>query len=1168
MAYGVKYQLYCYGKDGITSRAVIYEDGYVGAEIDRDIAENPFTLRRDRNGAICGTSFEFIIREVVDFEFLAFYTENYKKYKVELYRPTDTLIWSGYLNTTQYETEYIPSPNNILFSATDGLGLLKNFDFYLTGFKSELEIIDYCLSPIGLGLDYSLAINIHETNHDTDRSPLAQTYMKCEAFADMTRYAVLESIVSRYDATITQYNNRWHIVSYKDRQADRLIYGSDLVYDTTESAPTANDLGGFSSDSGDVYPVDRLMLSLEAGGKKLPIKCDYGLKDSALGNFDFSDFTQTMTNLSGTFRDWENEANGGTLYLFKKTANDAPYCLIGGYGSDTAQCIYQSIEIVRNAGQIFRLRVEFAPFGWFWSTSIIGTLTQDIRFMVHLTDGSSNYYLTPTGWTTTPTEILVEDVVTSVSLYAPVWQTVEILATAAPISGTLTVYCYKAIRSTLPAQHYFYGIGINRVIVNFDMDDEYQWPAEFDDTAVFGQTTNMAALEEMEFKALDSPDFDNAELMYENVTYLGDGTLTSLWKGYGSDELLFVQVFAKLVASRNRTPLQLLRGTIKGVSFDFDTVIQHAYNDDRKFFADVVSWDIRNNKFSGDFLEYLDFEIVPVIFDDLGVIVDAPDFTVVSITPDASTVIAGAVTSADVVIENEGTVAGSGVLEWRLMDSSDEEVASGFMNIPTLDPEEQTTLTIETATPIRYESGFYFSVRISETHSYTDSTTFELVYELEITSIAVSNGSEGQPIGCLIYYTNIGISAVKPFDIYLLLASDDSVVDSSLGEYMLFAHGNNSVLSSFFEYPDVAANYKIKIVLADASYCVSNLFTSREMPTLNWETPDPISYGTALSGTQLNATVLGGIPGTFAYDPAAGTVLTAGTHKLTVTFTPDDLTSYRVAELGVDLVVLGAEAIITWTPAAEINYPATLASLFTATANVAGMFTYQRLAGIDWVNVSGSTVLDPANYIIRAYFDPTDPAYEVATLQKNLKVNKGIPTLISWNFTDIIFLTEARYFMTAAFNLAGYLNFYYKSGELWIKIEMTTIMPVGEYDIKAEFIPLDTRYRQLDAFKSLNVIQNTTSAVLTITYSSTPIPSGFGGIIHIDGKVLEPISVGTDSATFTWLASNGILGWQSGEFSAYDAEDWYLGTIVLTEEHVNLLNAGTNVEISATMIQN
>ena len=54
--------------------------------------------------------------------------------------------------------------------------------------------------------------------------------------------------------------------------------------------------------------------------------------------------------------------------------------------------------------------------------------------------------------------------------------------------------------------------------------------------------------------------------------------------------------------------------------------------------------------------------------------------------------------------------------------------------------------------------------------------------------------------------------------------------------------------------------------------------------------PANITTVTALTGTQLDATA--NVPGTFTYSPPAGTVLTAGTHTLTATFTPADTTNY------------------------------------------------------------------------------------------------------------------------------------------------------------------------------------------------------------------------------------------------------------------------------------
>jgi DNA-binding beta-propeller fold protein YncE len=62
-------------------------------------------------------------------------------------------------------------------------------------------------------------------------------------------------------------------------------------------------------------------------------------------------------------------------------------------------------------------------------------------------------------------------------------------------------------------------------------------------------------------------------------------------------------------------------------------------------------------------------------------------------------------------------------------------------------------------------------------------------------------------------------------------------------------------------------------------------------PVIEWLAPAPIVVGTPLSGTQLNATATlsnTSVAGAFVYSPPAGTVLAAGVHTLSVTFTPSD----------------------------------------------------------------------------------------------------------------------------------------------------------------------------------------------------------------------------------------------------------------------------------------
>jgi Concanavalin A-like lectin/glucanases superfamily/MBG domain (YGX type)/Bacterial Ig-like domain (group 3)/IPT/TIG domain/MBG domain len=88
----------------------------------------------------------------------------------------------------------------------------------------------------------------------------------------------------------------------------------------------------------------------------------------------------------------------------------------------------------------------------------------------------------------------------------------------------------------------------------------------------------------------------------------------------------------------------------------------------------------------------------------------------------------------------------------------------------------------------------------------------------------------------------------------------------------------------------------------------SDFVIDRAAPTITWNAPAPITYGTALASQQLNATA--SVSGSYVYSPAAGTVLPAGSQTLGVTFTPFS-SNYSSATASVPLTVLKATPTIT-----------------------------------------------------------------------------------------------------------------------------------------------------------------------------------------------------------------------------------------------------------------
>src|ERR1041385_6505186 len=149
-------------------------------------------------------------------------------------------------------------------------------------------------------------------------------------------------------------------------------------------------------------------------------------------------------------------------------------------------------------------------------------------------------------------------------------------------------------------------------------------------------------------------------------------------------------------------------------------------------------------------------------------------------------------------------------------------------------------------------------------------------------------------------------------------------------------------------------------------------------PTITWATPAAITYGTALSSTQLNATA--SVPGTFTYTPAAATVPTAGTQTLSVSFAPTGTTHYNSASATVSLIVNKAVPTIIWTtPAAITQGTALSATQLDAAASVAGSFVYDPASG---------TVPAAGTQTLSVTFTPTDSTnYTTATGSVSLTVN-------------------------------------------------------------------------------------------------------------------------------------------------------------------------------------
>jgi len=247
---------------------------------------------------------------------------------------------------------------------------------------------------------------------------------------------------------------------------------------------------------------------------------------------------------------------------------------------------------------------------------------------------------------------------------------------------------------------------------------------------------------------------------------------------------------------------------------------------------------------------------------------------------------------------------------------------------------------------------------------------------------------------------------------------------------------------------------------------VVTLVVDKFAPNINWPTPAPISWGTPLSSTQLNATATGingsALSGSFVYSPTAGTVLEVGTHTVTVSFAATDTANYVSPVFSTVLItVTKADPVITWMPGSYTYGDPLGAAQLNATAtgvnggSLAGTFVYNPAAG---------TVLNAGQNTLTAHFTPTDTAhYNEADAQVTLNAAKADPVFTNLSSPSIIIGTGLT-------TITG-------------KISLGSLIPTGSVDITVNGV---TQSAAIAANGGFSSTFNTSALVppgYTITFS-------------------------------------------------------------------------------------
>ncbi len=256
--------------------------------------------------------------------------------------------------------------------------------------------------------------------------------------------------------------------------------------------------------------------------------------------------------------------------------------------------------------------------------------------------------------------------------------------------------------------------------------------------------------------------------------------------------------------------------------------------------------------------------------------------------------------------------------------------------------------------------------------------------------------------------------------------------------------------------PTDSGSYLVIATITDPSYedADTSIFViDKATPVLTWPNPANISFGTPLSGTQLNATA--NVAGVFVYDPVIGTVLNVGTQNLSTTFTPTD-TNYTVVNKIVPITVGGIAAVISIS---------NLSQTYTGAPKTVVVTTSPAGLGIITVTYNGS-VTPPTNagsYSVVATL--TNDNYTAPPATGVLTIAKAVPT-ITWatpaNVKAGTVLSSAQ--LNATANVSGTFVYTPPAG---------TVLNAGTISLSVLFTPTDnTNYTTATKIVPLKVTGN------------------------------------------------------------------------------------------------
>lgn len=594
MSYGLKYRLSFDSVSGTPCEINILEAGYEGPVEKRNLGSAP-VLKMDDGEAVRGTSLELSIETCFDGDLREFYTTDRKKFRVEVYR-SGVLFWSGHILPELYSEPYISVPFDVSVTASDGLGLLKNIPFGLSGKRSVFDVIKYCCEQTGLVLNYVFASKLLATGMSGVASVYTQAFVDCNAFDDADCYEALEKVLITFGSYIKQKDCKWHVLRYTDQDTDLMEYDPSCNF-AGGFRPVMKTLGAIGDDT---YPVGQLESEIVPARKDFTMEQPYELYPSLLKDYCFAAVGSWILSPGVRFMRVDEE----TYCELKPTK----------LPEKLEAYVMQSIS-VEACNRPFRIEFQFSIC--LMSNREIGSIDmstgRSFRLEIFITDsGGTRHYLSAEGWGTKETYIEVRGDVQNGKLritdgvnydYIPAsFETFRINLERIPYSGEMAFriinpYKYYTVPGTPAFDDYndMNIICLKEFVFTSDVDGN-------PDVNVLLNPEASTSAPSLKVGFVDAPFTENARGIFKNIL-MTSGGFTSEWHCRGSGLDSFANIALQDMSSRIGVPSFCLHGVIHATDFD---LLSDKYSG-RKLYLKEYSYDLMEEEIDCTLCELLPF---------------------------------------------------------------------------------------------------------------------------------------------------------------------------------------------------------------------------------------------------------------------------------------------------------------------------------------------------------------------------------------------------------------------------------------------------------------------------------------------------------------------------------------------------------------------------------